>query len=273
MLQIFGNFLLVWWCNSICEHVANDALPGCDWRHCADCGINVPPRSHHCPLCRHCIAVRDHHCFFTASCVGRNNQRHFIAFCVDCAIGTAYAVHVAYLYVTTFHGDGSYMYFIFPIACVRWIFGLQSGSSLLFVGFTYICAASFIGAAAVVVWQMFLVVRGQTSHEFMTGRWWNTRSFSPKAVTRNVRCVFGPYWPVVFLCPWPVFPMQGDSGYMKSIWTSAWIFKIIHVRMWTWIFDIMHFCHVVIWVCCNVNVASHCDQTIPCHLLEIMLII
>jgi len=217
MLQIFGNFLLVWWCNSICEHVANDALPGCDWRHCADCGINVPPRSHHCPLCRHCIAVRDHHCFFTASCVGRNNQRHFIAFCVDCAIGTAYAVHVAYLYVTTFHGDGSYMYFIFPIACVRWIFGLQSGSSLLFVGFTYICAASFIGAAAVVVWQMFLVVRGQTSHEFMTGRWWNTRSFSPKAVTRNVRCVFGPYWPVVFLCPWPVFPMQGDSGYMKSI--------------------------------------------------------
>lgn len=218
MLQIFGNLLLVWWRNSFCEeHVGNDTLPGADWRHCADCSINVPPRSHHCPLCRHCIAVRDHHCFFTASCVGRYNQRHFIALCLDCAIGTAYAMHVAYLYITTFHTDGGYLYCIFPIAVVRWIFGWQTGSSVLVVGFMYICAVSFLGATAVVVWQVFLVVRGQTSHEFMTSRWCSARTLTPESVMRNVRCVFGPYWPIVLLCPWPVFPVQGDSGSMKSI--------------------------------------------------------
>jgi len=217
MLQILGNFWLVWRCHSFCDCVANDVLPGNDWHHCVDCRTFVPPRSHHCPLCEHCVAVRDHHCFFTASCVGRNNQRHFIAFCLDCAIGTAYAVHVAFLYVSTFHGDGGYVYIVFPIAVVRWILGWQTGSSLMFVGFTYVCAVSFLGATAVAAWQVFLVVRGQTAHEFMSGRSWSVRSFSPKNALRNVRSVFGPYWPVVFLYPWPIFPIHCDSDYMKSI--------------------------------------------------------
>jgi len=217
VLQIFGNFLLVWRCNSFCDHTSDGTLPGSDWKHCIDCGTSMPPRSHHCPLCRHCVALRDHHCFFTASCVGRDNRRHFIAFCVDCAIGTAYAFQVALQYVSSFHGDGGYVYFILPIAVVRWILGWQSGTSVLCVGFTYICAVSFLGSVAVAIWQVFLVIRGQTSHEYNKGRSWNGGSFGLRTVVRNVRFVFGPYWLVVFLCPWPIFPIYCDSSYMKSV--------------------------------------------------------
>jgi len=217
VLQIFGNFLQMWQCNSFCDHVPNGTLPGSDWKHCIDCQISVPPRSHHCPLCRHCVIMRDHHCFFTASCVGRDNRRHFIAFCVGCAVGTAYAAHVAFQYVSSFYGDGGYAYFFFPFAVVRWIIGWQSGSSVLFVGFTYICATSSVGATAVAVWQTFLVIRGQTSHDYHKGRSWNAGSFTLNTVLRNIRSVFGPYWPVVFLCPWPIFPIYCDSSNMKYI--------------------------------------------------------
>jgi len=219
VLQIFGNVLLVWQCNSFCDSTSSGTLPGSDWKHCVECGISVPPRSHHCPLCRHCVALRDHHCFFTATCVGRDNRRHFIAFCVDCAIGTAYAVHVAYHYVSSFHGDGGYTYFILPFALMRWILGWQTGSSILSVGFTYICASSFLGSATFAVWQIFLVARGQTSHEYLKDRSWNAGLFTLKTAVRNIRSVFGPYWPVVFLCPWPFFPIHCDSSYMKSVWT------------------------------------------------------
>ena len=217
VLQIFGNFLLVWHCNSFCDRISGDTMPGSDWKHCVDCQISVPPRSHHCPLCRHCVAVRDHHCFFTASCVGHDNRRHFIAFCIDCAIGTVYAAQVSFNYVSSFHGDGGYAYFILPVAVVRWILGWQSGSSVLSVCFTYICVTLFLGSIAVAVWELFLVMRGQTVYEYYNGKLWNSGSFTPKTVMRNIRAVFGPYWPVVFLCPWPIFPIYGDSSYLKSI--------------------------------------------------------
>ena len=217
VLQIFGNFLLVWRRNSFCDRVSDGTLPCSNWKQCVDCRISVPPRAHHCPLCRHCVAMRDHHCFFTASCIGRDNLRHFIAFCVDCAVGTAYAVHVAFHYVSSFHGDGGLSYFILPVAVVRWILGWQTGLSVIFVGFTYICFMSCLGSAAVAIWQLFLVIRGQTSHEFNKGRWWNPASFTVRTAMRNIRMVFGPYWPVVFLCPWPIFPTHSDSTYTKSI--------------------------------------------------------
>jgi len=216
-LQIFGNFLLVWQCSSFCRDVCGDALPGGDWKSCLDCTIYVPPRAHHCPLCQHCIADRDHHCFFTASSVGRDNRRHFIALCVDCAVGTADATHVAFQYVRAFHGDGGYLYSLFPIAVVRWIIGWQTGSCVLYVGFTYMCALSFLGAAAVAVWQFFLVARGQTLYEFVKGSFRSSSSSAPKAIMKNIHCVFGPYWPVVILCPWPVFSLYSDSSYTKSV--------------------------------------------------------
>jgi len=226
-VQIGANFFLICTRRSFCTGDGSTtasttlaALPSADWHMCDDCGHRSPPRSHHCPLCRRCIAERDHHCFFTASCIGRDNRRHFVAFCFDCALGAGYALYVAAEYVTVYHpDDGGYARLVLPFALVRWVIGWQSIGSVGIVGFVYLCAMTSFGSAGIGLWQAFLIVRGETSYDFrcVSSTGGGAGSTTVRSVGRNIRSVCGPYWCLVFVVPWPLFKLPHDLDDAKML--------------------------------------------------------
>lgn len=173
-----------------------DVLPGPDWKRCDDCDQKIPPRVHHCILCRRCIVSRDHHCFFTGSCVGRDNQRHFVAFCFHCCIGAGYSLYVAVSYVNTAYPDNMLVNYLLPVTILEWILGYESFGFLYFVCFLYICWMTCFGSGAILVWQTVVIILGVTTHEFRS-----MPRHLPKNVLRNVRAVCGPYWFLNFVCP------------------------------------------------------------------------
>ncbi|KAL8623007.1 hypothetical protein ACOMHN_027127 [Nucella lapillus] len=178
------------------------------WMHCPTCQLDAPPRSHHCSHCGHCILKRDHHCFFTSSCVGFYNQRHFVVFCCyslwGCLVGTY--LQIAYIGLTLPLPENYSMY-IAPVPIIQLFMGnLNLGIFLLLVH-VYVNLV-FIGTAVTfLIWQIVLILRGQTSHEA-----WHMKTSCDGGVWKNFTSVFGSpltAW-LLFVAPF-MLPMQGDG--------------------------------------------------------------
>lgn len=199
---IITNFTMLSVRNSYLPSDGTGVLPGPDWTHCTTCDRSVPPRTHHCILCQRCILWRDHHCFFTGSCIGILNQRYFILFCIYCAVGSAYSVYVNAVFLSMSHASSfsvQFYDFIFPLTVLEWLFGFQTLGFVYFVALVYVSGFTTCGATGVAVWQLFLIAQGQTSFEYSEGR--GRKSLG---IVRNIRMVFGPYWFLKFLFPFPI---------------------------------------------------------------------
>ena len=167
---------------------------------CGICDKVVPERSHHCVLCEKCIYKRDHHCFFMGVCVGYNNQKYFIFFLLFMGIGTFYGMllivqYMSLLFGVTFHGPQTFLSIFFDT-----IFSLARGKgpSLKFVFLMILMNASLFAtmfAFGFLYWQMFVVLRGQTSFECTRG----IKTYTKPSKLANFREVFGKWW-IMSLC-------------------------------------------------------------------------
>ena len=186
----------------------SDEVPA-GWRMCFKCQLPAPERSHHCKICNACILKRDHHCFFTGACVGFWNQRHFMVwlFYVTC-IGSfimPYAVAFLDSQVRIVSYEGAYEYFL-PIAFLRWCIGRYSTFTLSVITQLYLMVVCVATAAGFFLWEFLIVLRGQTSYEFLHGD-----STYRTGLYTGIRNVFGPMWIVNFIWPLPV--AQDGNGF------------------------------------------------------------
>ena len=213
---IFVNFWMLFHHSS--AYSSSDAgglIPGPDWKFCTDCSFSVPPRSHHCILCRKCILARDHHCFFTGSCVGLSNQRYFVAYCFYCSVGAAYCTYVTTTFIHLSYFDTTstrFHHFILPLTVLEWLFGYQTLGFLFFIVLDYASVLAMVGAGGIMVWQLFLIVNGKTTFEY-----WNQKHRTPWSVLKNIRSVFGPYWLVNFIIPFPIFTQESRIDSLKLV--------------------------------------------------------
>lgn len=190
-----------------CEQLG--LLPDIRWQKCIDCQQLKPPRTHHCVMCGKCILKRDHHCFFTGTCIGFENQRYFIVFCFNVALGTAFCFYIDWQYLTLEHIHPSwsnFYHFILPVTVCEWLSGYSSFGFLYFCTLAWLCLCTCIGTTALFCWQFLLVIWGATTYEFVKG----IRIYR-MGVMNNIRSVFGPYWLVNFLVPMPVLKPQGNG--------------------------------------------------------------
>ena len=205
------NYFLTMCMNSYYRTSFNDGLPmhRNESGHCDKCNQQIPARAHHCIMCKRCILRRDHHCFFTGACIGFHNQRYFIVFCFYAMIGCAWGTwHMKQFLETEFASmfSADWYHFIPPITCVEYIFGYLDTINVFLILHMWMCAASSLGGAWYMLFQMFLVLRGQTTYEFLSGVVCYKGS-----VSHHLRAVFGNYWFLNFFFPMVWFKVPGDG--------------------------------------------------------------
>ncbi|KAL4459089.1 hypothetical protein ABPG75_013954 [Micractinium tetrahymenae] len=61
-------------------------------RYCKKCAAYKPPRAHHCRRCGCCILRMDHHCTWTNNCIGHGNYRAFLLMCLHLAAACLHAL-------------------------------------------------------------------------------------------------------------------------------------------------------------------------------------
>ncbi len=181
-----------------------------DWEYCSLCEMFTPPRSHHCSICSCCVLKHDHHCVF-ARCIGFRNQRRFIVFSTYSTLASCYAIVNIYLYLEkvtqtsllSWHG---YQYFP-TTAIISWIIGSISAYDFLLIMLLNITFLVFILSVFYLIWQWVLVIRGQTSYEYMTKNHKYERS-----LLTNIASVWGPIYliPFHYILPLPV-SQTGDG--------------------------------------------------------------
>ncbi|GAA98764.1 uncharacterized protein L969DRAFT_49717 [Mixia osmundae IAM 14324] len=131
-----------------------------------------PERTHHCSICRKCFLKYDHHCPWLNSCVAHGNERYFVLFMVYLSIACICVVSwgLPSLLATLDHSK-------------RWPYrSPRVATVLLWV----LCAA--IGAALIVMslWQLWLVMRGETSVEASDNEWYHQRAKETGTIYYNV---------------------------------------------------------------------------------------
>jgi palmitoyltransferase len=81
LINVLGNMYMAITIDTTIYSVKN--LPTsllADWRYCAACEQNAPPRAYHCFTCDKCVLKRHNHCLFLGKCAGHNNFRYYILF-------------------------------------------------------------------------------------------------------------------------------------------------------------------------------------------------
>ena len=179
---------------------------------CRVCDRNTPRRSHHCPLCGVCVLKRDHHCFFLATCVGYHNQRYFATFCGFQAAGGVYgallvAIHLHKRFDVRFSGLST-LATLMPTTVWEWWFTeAVSVYHLFLVWLFYSCLICGTLAAGFAMWQWWVIVNGQTTHEAL-----HDMDTYSRTVSENIREVFGPRWFVSAILPIPT-RLEGQGTY------------------------------------------------------------
>lgn len=183
---------------------ATGAISRDGWTYCAPCQLDVPPRSHHCKVCGECVLKRDHHCYFTGYCVGFHNQRRFVVFCFYVALSAVYFLYHEYKYIQGPIPDRGSWFIV--ITVWKWATGAMSFRHLCLIVHMY--AFFFLGlvGAAFFLWEMSVILMGQTSYEAYKG----VHKYSGGTLLERIRFVFGPYGLLNFLLPLPTKP-EGDG--------------------------------------------------------------
>ena len=194
-------------------------LPGTllpNWKYCHYCQLNQPPRAYHCDRCNVCILKRCHHCIYTGSCIGYFNQRYFIILLfwslVGCTIATCN--NLKYLFGHTQMSTFAHVLFFF-LPMLSYGFGLTDMPFMFAMHYTstfYSVATTF----ALLVYQMILIYRNQTLHEWRTGdETYSSRNYGK--MLRNLKSVFGSgNLLLTLIFPFKAGPMESDGLYTSE---------------------------------------------------------
>lgn len=201
-MRLFGAGSSLWRTNRVTAIEAVASHSHMSGAYCTACEQSEPERAHHCPLCSMCVKKRDHHCYFLGSCVGFFNERFFIVFCFHAATGAAFSLcmFVVFLYNTytgLFTWSRAFM-LVPPLALGAAVTGQApfDAVTLFFLGGFHF--GGIIGGGLFAVFQLYLVTRGQTSHEFSQ----NVKMYDA-GIRKNFKATFGAFGFLNFLVPLP----------------------------------------------------------------------
>lgn len=176
------------------------------WYRCVTCQVYAPPRAHHCKVCGVCVLKHGGHCYFTGTCVGFANQRWFVSLTLYLTLGSGLSflsiiVYMFDCFVLT-HGQ-PWAYTFRDEFCTQLDNDVDGALLLvqLYVSFVVLLAGLYN-----LLFQIVLIIRGQTFYEFMT----NIHRYRG-TVTQNCRSVFGVAWWLTLVCP-PFARRQAGDG-------------------------------------------------------------
>lgn len=124
-------------------------------KYCKSCNIWRPPRCHHCRVCDNCVDTQDHHCLWLNNCVGRRNYRYFFSFV---ASGTLLGIYLWGASLGHLLGDARERHRSFA-----WSLRHNGVATAMFIYGLII----FLYPAALCAYHIFLIVRGQTTREYL----------------------------------------------------------------------------------------------------------
>jgi len=207
LINLLANFGLANYMKPYHRSMAarTEELPESSWAYCSDCQQHQPARCHHCPLCEHCIAKRDHHCFFIGTCVGQTNQRYFTVFCFYAVWGLFLGYHVISADLTENYYDiysWDFYQYIPPVASVNWLLGNTDLYTVFEISVMVGSLFTGLGTLGLLLWQLYLITYNLTTYEAQNPTY-HSKSWAKLRVSDNFRAVFGEYWLLNFLFPFP----------------------------------------------------------------------
>ena len=192
-----------------------------EWRYCAICELNAPPRSHHCFSCKKCILKRNNHCLFLGKCVGHRNHRYYLLFVVYVWLGTVYSLWLNQNYFIDMASDFTFKKFFtafVPLLAV--VIRMISVADFFYIFGNSVCLLLSLMLFFYALINFNMAVKGQTWHESSQGITKYRLSWS-----RNLVEIFGLNWRWAVVNPFARLNLPGDGSKfrtnMKDVFNSA----------------------------------------------------
>lgn len=167
---IIGNLYFLIVTDSTIKNVLMPTTLLPEWRFCAVCESNTPPRSSHCKTCDVCVLKRSHHCLFAGRCIGYKNCRYFLALLSSLCVGALHAIILNQFFIWNLLNGFSFktfFYHMFPVVFLA--IGSIPFKTAVFCFISVLDVAGFLFAAGLLLYHLHLAIRNRTTFEKSKG--------------------------------------------------------------------------------------------------------
>ena len=182
-----------------------------EWRYCASCEQNAPPRAYHCFTCDKCVLKRHNHCLFLGKCAGHNNFRYYILFIfhvwIACLISNVLNLD---FFQNLFENFSISTLLILFVPWLAICLGMVSIGEICLVFANSLCLILFMLMSLYFYVNFSMAMRGQTWHE-------KAKNITMYNVgwKENFLEIFGSNWFLVILFPLARSPLPSDGTRFK----------------------------------------------------------